>query len=177
MGTLLQKLEYLEQTKIKIREVLKFKGAKVTDEDTFRSYADYIRKIEGAAAGRAGDLFARGGIGIGGRVLIGEAQWVTPISAIPGDRSITFTWRPKTEAVSYAISVYTSEGLNLIARITDLDSETTTHKITGLTNGTEYAVTAYYKDSTMSVYRYISNNATNAERVAHGLTATPIATE
>lgn len=177
MGTLSHKLAYLEQTKIKIREALKFKGAKVTDEDTFRSYADYIRKIEGAAAGRVGELFARGGIGIGGRTLIGEAQWVTPISAIPGDGSITFSWKPITEAVSYAISVYTSDGLNLVTRILDLDSETTSHKITGLTNGTEYAVTAYYKDSTMSAYRYISSNATTAERVAHGLTATPIATE
>ena len=67
MGTLLQKLEYLEQTKIKIREALQNRGSKVTDEDTFRSYADYIASLQaGAPSSRAGALYARGGIGIAG---------------------------------------------------------------------------------------------------------------
>ena len=67
MGTLLQKLEYLEQTKVDIKNALQQRGSKVTDEDTFRSYADYIEKLQaGAPSSRAGALYARGGIGIAG---------------------------------------------------------------------------------------------------------------
>lgn len=67
MGTLLQKLEYLEQTKVDIREALQARGSKVTTEDTFRSYADYITNLQnGAPSSRAGALYAKGGIGIAG---------------------------------------------------------------------------------------------------------------
>lgn len=67
MGTLLQKLEYLEQTKVDIREALQARGSKVTEEDTFRSYAEYINKLQaGAPSSRAGELYAQGGIGIAG---------------------------------------------------------------------------------------------------------------
>lgn len=68
MGTLLQKLEYLEQTKVDIKNALKKRGSKVTDEDTFRSYADYISNLQsGAPSSRAGALYGRGGIGIAGQ--------------------------------------------------------------------------------------------------------------
>ena len=68
MGTLLQKLEYLDQTKVDIKNALKKRGSKVTDEDTFRSYADYISKLQsGAPSSRAGALYGRGGIGIAGQ--------------------------------------------------------------------------------------------------------------
>lgn len=68
MGTLLQKLEYLEQTKVDIREALQARGSKVTTEDTFRSYADYISDLQsGAPSSRAGALYGRGGIGIAGQ--------------------------------------------------------------------------------------------------------------
>ena len=68
MGTLLQKLEYLEQTKVDIREALQARGSKVTTEDTFRSYADYISNLQsGAPSSRAGALYGRGGIGIAGQ--------------------------------------------------------------------------------------------------------------
>lgn len=67
MGTLSHKLAYLEQTKIKIREALQKRGSKVTEEDTFRSYADYITNLQsGAPSSRAGALYGRGGIGIAG---------------------------------------------------------------------------------------------------------------
>lgn len=67
MGTLSHKLAYLEQTKIKIREALQARGSKVTEEDTFRSYVDYITNLQsGAPSSRAGALYARGGIGIAG---------------------------------------------------------------------------------------------------------------
>lgn len=67
MGTLLQKLEYLEQTKVDIKNALKKRGSKVTDEDTFRSYADYISNLQsGAPSSRAGALYGRGGVGIAG---------------------------------------------------------------------------------------------------------------
>lgn len=69
MGSLIHKLDYLMDTKIKIREALQKRGSKVTDEDTFRSYADYIRKIEGAAAGVVDYLEAQGTAdGIGGGI-------------------------------------------------------------------------------------------------------------
>lgn len=68
MGTLLQKLEYLEQTKVDIREALQARGSKVTTEDTFRSYAEYINKLQaGAPSSRAGALYGRGGVGIAGQ--------------------------------------------------------------------------------------------------------------
>lgn len=68
MGTLLQKLEYLEQTKVDIKNALKKRGSKVTDEDTFRSYADYIANLQsGVPSSRAGALYGRGGIGIAGQ--------------------------------------------------------------------------------------------------------------
>lgn len=68
MGTLLQKLEYLEQTKVDIKNALQARGSKVTDEDTFRSYADYISNLQsGAPSSRAGALYGRGGIGIAGQ--------------------------------------------------------------------------------------------------------------
>lgn len=67
MGTLLQKLEYLEQTKVDIKNALQRRGSKVTDEDTFRSYAEYINKLQaGAPSSRAGALYAQGGIGVAG---------------------------------------------------------------------------------------------------------------
>lgn len=68
MGTLLQKLEYLEQTKVDIKNALQKRGSKVTDEDTFRSYADYISNLQsGVPSSRAGSLYGRGGIGIAGQ--------------------------------------------------------------------------------------------------------------
>lgn len=68
MGTLLQKLEYLEQTKVDIKNALQKRGSKVTEEDTFRSYADYISNLQsGAPSSRAGALYGRGGIGIAGQ--------------------------------------------------------------------------------------------------------------
>lgn len=67
MGTLLQKLEYLEQTKVDIKNALQKRGSKVTDEDTFRSYADYISNLQsGVPSSRAGALYAQGGIGVAG---------------------------------------------------------------------------------------------------------------
>lgn len=68
MGTLLQKLEYLEQTKVDIKNALQKRGSKVTDEDTFRSYADYISNLQsGTPSSRAGALYGRGGVGIAGQ--------------------------------------------------------------------------------------------------------------
>lgn len=67
MGSLIHKLDYLAETKVKIREALQARGSKVTTEDTFRSYAEYINKLQaGVPSSRAGALYARGGIGIAG---------------------------------------------------------------------------------------------------------------
>lgn len=68
MGSLIHKLDYLAETKVKIREALQKRGSKVTEEDTFRSYADYISNLQsGVPSSRAGSLYGRGGIGIAGQ--------------------------------------------------------------------------------------------------------------
>ena len=47
MGTIESKLSYLLRTKEEIRNAINGKGVKVTEQDTFRSYADKIRAIVG----------------------------------------------------------------------------------------------------------------------------------
>lgn len=46
MGTINDKLEYLNQTKQDIKQAIINKGQNITDEDTFRSYVDKINDIE-----------------------------------------------------------------------------------------------------------------------------------
>ena len=45
MGTIADKLEYLNDTKTEIKEAIVNKGQSIADTDTFRSYADKINKI------------------------------------------------------------------------------------------------------------------------------------
>lgn len=45
MGSISDKLQYLEETKQLLREALEEMGATVTDEDTFRSYAEKIAEV------------------------------------------------------------------------------------------------------------------------------------
>ena len=47
MGSLNDKLDYLEDTKDAIMEALNLKGAGIKTTDTFRSYADKIAKMKG----------------------------------------------------------------------------------------------------------------------------------
>lgn len=49
MGTVSEKLAYLSDTKAAIRNAIADKGVAVTDADTFRSYADKIRLIDGGS--------------------------------------------------------------------------------------------------------------------------------
>ena len=51
MGTLKEKLSYLSETKEAIKQALITQQVTVTDEDTFRSYADKIAGIEGGGGG------------------------------------------------------------------------------------------------------------------------------
>lgn len=53
MGTINDKLAYLDDTKLAIKEAIQNKGVSVTDEDTFRSYAEKINSIE--AGGETSD--------------------------------------------------------------------------------------------------------------------------
>lgn len=46
MGTIADKLSYLGETKREIREAITEKGVEVSENNTFRSYADLIRAIE-----------------------------------------------------------------------------------------------------------------------------------
>ena len=47
MGTIADKLAYLNETKANIKQALINKGVNVADTDTFRSYAEKIASIEG----------------------------------------------------------------------------------------------------------------------------------
>lgn len=49
MSTTANKLNYLENTKLAIKQALTDKGVTVSDSDTFRSYADKIDEIEGGS--------------------------------------------------------------------------------------------------------------------------------
>ena len=42
---LIENLEYLKETKQKIKEAIESKGVSILEEDTFRSYADKIKSI------------------------------------------------------------------------------------------------------------------------------------
>ena len=46
MWTLKEKLDYLEETKLQIKQAIIEKGIEVNDKDTFRSYVDKIREIK-----------------------------------------------------------------------------------------------------------------------------------
>ena len=52
MGTLKEKLSYLSETKEAIKQALIKQQVTVTDEDTFRSYADKISGIEGGGGSK-----------------------------------------------------------------------------------------------------------------------------
>jgi len=52
MGTVVEKLQYLSETKAAIKKVIKDKGIAVADSDTFRSYADKINAIGGGAVNK-----------------------------------------------------------------------------------------------------------------------------
>lgn len=49
MGSIEEKLTYLLGTKAAIRQAIRDKGVEVTDEDSFRDYADKIASIEGSS--------------------------------------------------------------------------------------------------------------------------------
>ena len=51
MGSISDKISYLEQTKREIADAIVEKGQTVQDSDTFRSYADKIKKISGGGSG------------------------------------------------------------------------------------------------------------------------------
>ena len=45
MGTTIEKLEYLSETKELIKQSLNNLGAEITNEDTFRSYVEKINQL------------------------------------------------------------------------------------------------------------------------------------
>lgn len=55
MGTLEDKLNYLKDTKVAIKNAIINKGVDVTDSDTFRSYADKIDSIQTGGGGGGGE--------------------------------------------------------------------------------------------------------------------------
>lgn len=57
MGTIANKLTYLNETKTAIKNAIITKGVSVTDEDTFRDYADKITAIETGGGGDFTEAF------------------------------------------------------------------------------------------------------------------------
>lgn len=133
MGSLIHKLNYLAETKVKIRQALQRVGSKVTEQDTFRSYADYISKIDTSPAGAVSELHVNGrsaegiGGGIDSKTVIREA--------VPGNGSISVTWTPLAVATKYRVFTYLNNEYTRIA-----DTTSTNYTITGLTNGITYGV-------------------------------------
>lgn len=68
MGTIAEKLAYLDSTKSQIALAIESKGVDVADSDTFRSYADKIRSIETGGGGSDTDV----------------GYWVTTVNVFPG---------------------------------------------------------------------------------------------
>ena len=54
MGTVVEKIQYINGTKEAIKKAIKGKGVEVSDTDTFRSYAE---KIESIGGGGGSDTF------------------------------------------------------------------------------------------------------------------------
>ena len=54
MGTIVEKIQYINGTKEAIKKAIKGKGVEILDTDTFRSYAE---KIESIGGGGGSDTF------------------------------------------------------------------------------------------------------------------------
>ena len=54
MGTLVEKLDYLEQTKKDIQQAIIAKGVEVGNDVTFRDYAAKVAAISGGGGGETG---------------------------------------------------------------------------------------------------------------------------
>lgn len=54
MGTVVEKIQYINGTKEAIKKAIKGKGVEILDTDTFRSYAE---KIESIGGGSGSDTF------------------------------------------------------------------------------------------------------------------------
>lgn len=132
MGSLIHKLDYLAETKVKIRQALQRAGSKVTEQDTFRSYADYISKIDTSPVGTVSELHANGGSaeGIAGAV---NYKKVYIRNLIPGDGTVVLTWTPIEVATNYRLFTYLNGRYTRVG-----DTTTTSYAVTGLTNDTEY---------------------------------------
>lgn len=65
MGTVVEKIQYIEGTKEAIKKAIKNKGVDVSDTDTFRSYAEKIKEIGSGGGGGGSDTFeARNDLGV-----------------------------------------------------------------------------------------------------------------
>lgn len=162
MGTLLQKLEYLEQTKVDIKNALKKRGSKVTDEDTFRSYVEYINKLyTGTPSGTVGTLNVNGATGFGNRNIETSDLRMPNITYIAaGNQRISVEWDAITEATNYRVFTLLSNTYTKIG-----DTTSTSYSVTGLENGVEYGI---------YVIAYINNKWVGSDK-AHIRYAIPTA--
>lgn len=145
MGSLIHKLDYLAETKVKIREALQKRGSKVTEEDTFRSYADYIANLQsGTPSGTVGTLNVNGATGFGNRNIETSDLRMPNITYIAaGNQRISVEWDAITEATNYRVFTFLSNTYTKIG-----DTTSTSYSVTGLENGVEYGiyVIAYIND-------------------------------
>ena len=90
MQNIINKLNYLNETKNMIKQAINNKGVLVTDNDTFRSYASKIESIKGASGGGGGQeqkpLYTaeiKSVVGIGKKLEIEEnLKLITPVADI-----------------------------------------------------------------------------------------------
>jgi len=89
MGTIANKLDYLNDTKTAIKEAIVEKGVEVADTDTFRSYAEKIGLISSGGGGPQDYSPIRGivltkdsgtyfGYGTDGRITDASGNYIDP---------------------------------------------------------------------------------------------------
>lgn len=87
MGTIVEKIQYIDGTKQAIKKAIKGKGVEVLDTDTFRSYAEKIKEI---------------GSGSGGGSSVAEYVYENKTE------TVAFPRKPSTESTDYMFTDETS---------------------------------------------------------------------
>lgn len=90
MGSISEKLEYLNETKEEIKTAIKNKGVTIADTDTFRSYADKITNLKTTPTLQAKSQ----------TITSNTTTTISPDSDYDGLSNVTITTNVKTELVN-----------------------------------------------------------------------------
>ena len=90
MGSISEKLEYLNETKEEIKTAIKNKGVTIADTDTFRSYANKIANLKTTPTLQAKSQ----------TITTNTTTTITPDSGYDGLSKVTVTTNIKTELVN-----------------------------------------------------------------------------